>query len=511
MIPVTTAPKSVREQQLLEAHADDFSMKRDNDSKAGSFRELFKTKIVATIGPASSSAPMLKSMIEAGMSVARLNFSHGEFQTHSETIDRIRAVANAVRRRVTIMADLPGPKIRIGKLASERISLTAHQSLILTTSRIIGDQSRISVSFKSLPKVLKPGDFISLNDGYIQLEVTEVRNTDVLCLVKVGGELRSFKGLNLPGINLGVSAFTRRDRECLEFAKGKSIEAVSQSFVGRAKDLHDVRKAARKLRYDPFLIAKIERSNALDRLEEILEAADGVMVARGDLGVEIPIERIGVVQKEIIRQANRLAKPVITATQMLESMTTYRLPTRAETTDVSNAILDGTDCVMLSGESAVGAYPLESVEMLARIATFVEPTRPRVSPVEKFTLPEEKRLSILPEHLIALSIETSVNHLRPAAVFVSSVTGSTARRLASMHLPVPIVAVSPERTYLSGSAILVWRGACACDRGALLMEHLGKTLGTKKPPRGRICDSDRESANRPSSGQSSYGDNQFMI
>jgi pyruvate kinase len=265
--------------------------------------------------------------------------------------------------------------------------------------------------------------------------------------VKVGGELRSFKGLNLPGIHLGIGAFTPRDRQCLEFAKGKKIEAVSQSFVGSAKDLHDVRNAARKLGYTPFLIAKIEHLQALDRLDEILEAADGVMVARGDLGVEIPIEQIGIVQKEIIRKANRLAKPVITATQMLESMTVYRLPTRAETTDVSNAILDGTDCVMLSGESAIGAFPVESIKMLARIAAFVEPKRDEVSPAEKLTIPDSERPSILPEHLIALSIQTSVNHLRPAAVFVSSVTGLTARRLAAMHLPVPIIAVSAnERT-----------------------------------------------------------------
>jgi pyruvate kinase len=403
-----------------------------------------KTRIVATIGPASESPGVLKQMIRAGLDVARLNFSHGEFSDHKRVIRNIRAASEAVGRRVAIMADLSGPKMRVGKFGVEKIQLKAGEKFTLTTDDIVGDQHRVSVSFARLPKVVKRGEMLSLNDGYIQIEVTGVRDTDVMCIVKVGGELRSRKGLNLPGIDLGISAFTYRDRECLRFALENGVDAVSQSFVEGAADLMAVRKAARSLGHNPFLIAKIERSRALERLDEILEAADGIMIARGDLGVEVPIERIAIVQKDIMRRANQRARPVITATQMLESMTTYRLPTRAEATDVSNAILDGTDCVMLSGESAMGAYPVESVVMLARIAAAVEPTRRRVSVKEKYA-GVDLRGRIRPEHLIAISIEASLAYLQPAAIFVPSASGATARRLASLHLPVRIVAISANK------------------------------------------------------------------
>jgi len=400
-----------------------------------------KVKIVATIGPASSSPAVLEQMICAGMNVARLNFSHGEFATHGRNIENIRAAAKAAGHPVAIMADLSGPKMRIGNLGVAKIELKAGDRFTLTAEDIVGDQQRVSVSFARLPKVVKPGDTLSLNDGYIQLEITEVKGNDVACVVKVGGELRSKKGLNLPGIDLGISAFTERDRECLKFALENGVDAVSQSFVESAADMRAVRQAARELGHEPLLIAKIERSRALERLDEILGASDGLMIARGDLGVEVPIERIAVVQKDIMRRANRRAKPVITATQMLESMTTYRLPTRAEATDVSNAILDGTDCVMLSAESAMGAYPVESVAMLARIAATVEPTRRRVTVKETFTGVDLSG-RIRPEHLIALSIEASLEYLQPAAIFVPSSSGTTARRLAAMHLPVRVVAMS---------------------------------------------------------------------
>lgn len=402
-----------------------------------------KTKIVATIGPASESPAILEQMIRAGMNVARLNFSHGEFAQHQANIENIRAAASRVGRPVAIMADLSGPKMRIGNLREEKIELKASEPFTLTTEGIVGERDRVSVSFNRLPKVVKRGDLLSLNDGYIQLEVQEVRGNEVVCVVRVGGELRSRKGLNLPGIDLGISAFTERDQECLKFALEHGVDAVSQSFVEGAADINAVRQAARNLGHDPFILAKIERSRALENLDEILEAADGVMIARGDLGVEVPIERIAVVQKQIMRHANQRAKPVITATQMLESMTTYRLPTRAEATDVSNAILDGTDCVMLSGESAMGAFPVEAVTMLARIAREVEATR-RQTVVEEMYAGLDLKGKLLPEHLILVSIEASLHHLRPAAVFTRSDTGATARRLSSFHLPVWTVAISPS-------------------------------------------------------------------
>jgi pyruvate kinase len=402
-----------------------------------------KTRIVATIGPASSSLDVLERMIQAGMNVARLNFSHGEFATHQQNILTLRAAAQATGRPLAIMADLSGPKMRIGRLTAEPVQLKPGDAFTLTTDNTVGDQQRVSVSFARLPKVVKPGDRLSLNDGYIQLEVVEVRGPDVLCKVMVGGELRSRKGLNLPGIDLGVSAFTDRDRECLRFALAQGVDAVSQSFVEGAADLEAVRQAARDAGRQPFLIAKIERKRALERIDEILDAADGIMIARGDLGVEVPIERIAVIQKDLIREANRRAKPVITATQMLESMIHDSLPSRAEATDVSNAVLDGTDAVMLSAESAMGDFPVESVAMLSRIAATVEATRRRTTVKEMYGNVDLTG-KVLPLHLISIGVEASLEYLKPAAIFVRTETGASARRLAEFRLPVWIVAISPE-------------------------------------------------------------------
>nr|MCU0560189.1 pyruvate kinase [Desulfobacterales bacterium] len=251
-----------------------------------------KTKIVATIGPASDSPEVLRKLIVAGMNVARLNFSHGDFSGHSGTIKRLRDAAFAVGKPVAIMADLPGPKMRIGKLAEEPIQLIAGETFTLTTEQIPGTRQRVSVSFSELPAAVQPGDLLFLNDGYIELEVLQVSAADVVCRVEVGGELRSRKGLNLPGIELGISAFTDHDRKCLEFCGRHGVDAVSQSFVDRPSDIAEVRSAAAAMGYQPFIIAKIERSNALDRMAEIIDAADGIMVARGDLGVEIPIEEM---------------------------------------------------------------------------------------------------------------------------------------------------------------------------------------------------------------------------
>ena len=402
-----------------------------------------KTKIVCTIGPASESLEVICRLIEAGMNIARLNFSHGDFSAHKQVIDNLRVASAKTGKRLTIMADLSGPKMRIGKLALEPVELKQDDAFTLTTDDIIGDNTRVSVSFAGLPKAVKAGDTLYLNDGYIELEVTKVHGHDVTCTVKVGGELRSRKGLNLPGINLGISAFTERDHECLKFALENGVDAVSQSFVESARDIHEVRKAAQELGYHPFIIAKIERSNALANIDEIVEAADGIMIARGDLGVEVPIERIAVVQKDLMRRANMRAKPVITATQMLESMTTNKRPTRAEATDVSNAIINGTDCVMLSGESAMGNYPVESVTMLAKIAAAVEPERRQISLKEMFQgIDLTGRMK--PEHVIAGSVEASLEFVTPAAVFVPTRTGATARSVGRFRLPVWIIAVSSQ-------------------------------------------------------------------
>ena len=402
-----------------------------------------KTKIICTIGPASDSPQVLEQMILAGMNVVRLNFSHGDFSSHKGVIDKIRSASEAVGRRVAIMADLPGPKMRIGELAEEPIELVPDDRFTLTTEDIVGDSSRVSVSFSRLPQAVKPGDRLFLNDGYIEIEVEQVQGNDVICKVLVGGELRSRKGLNLPGIDLGISAFTDHDYNCLKFAMENGVDAVSQSFVETGDDILAVRKAAAEMGHDPFIIAKIERSGARNNKEGILRAADGIMIARGDLGVEIPIERIAVAQKTIMRAANLAGKPVITATQMLESMTTNRRPTRAEATDVANAILDGTDAVMLSGESAMGRYPVDAVRMLAGIAAAIEPYRTS-TPIREELRSNSETGEVNIKDLIAMSVETTLKRVTPPTVIVPTRSGATARSITRFRLPVWITAVSSQ-------------------------------------------------------------------
>jgi pyruvate kinase len=410
-----------------------------------------KTKIVATIGPASESPEMLQRLIRAGLNVARLNFSHGDFAGHAERIARIRAAERATGQRVAIMADLPGPKMRVGKIEPGPIQLLLGDALTLTSEDIVGNAQRVSMSFPRLPQVVKPGDRLFLNDGLVQLVVECVAGSEVHCRVAVGGELSSKKGLNLPGIDLGISAFTDHDRACLEFALSQGVDAVSQSFVETAADVEAVRAAAKALGRQPFIIAKIERADALLRFDEILQAADGIMVARGDLGVEVPIEQMAILQKQLIAKASLAGKPVITATQMLESMVSSRLPTRAEATDVANAILDGTDGIMLSGESAVGRYPEEAVAMLARIAAFTEANRPPTRLDDLHALSRQGPPATAAEAIAAV-VEHALETVPCAAVFVPTRTGTTARMISRFNPAVWIVAASPDAAVCQGLA-----------------------------------------------------------
>ncbi len=400
-----------------------------------------KTKIVCTIGPASDSQDILERLIRAGMNVARLNFSHGDVAEHRTVIGRIREASRTTGQRVAIMADLPGPKIRLGQFAEEPVKLRAGDIFTLTTEEIEGTGDRVSVTFAELPQAVRPGDRLFLNDGIVQLKVLESVGREVRCEVLIGGQLSSRKGLNLPGIDLGISAFTDHDRYCLTFALENGVDAISQSFVENSNDIAAVREAAADLGHDPFLIAKIERAGALDHIDDILQAADGIMVARGDLGVEIPIAQIAMAQKKLIWKANRLGKPVITATQMLESMTTNRRPTRAEATDVANAVLDGTDAVMLSGESAMGQFPVDAAEMLATIAANIEPLR-IVFPVREDLSASDRDKDVGLPDLIARSVVTTSQRITPAAVVVPTHSGATARRITRFRLPVWITAVS---------------------------------------------------------------------
>lgn len=402
---------------------------------------LKKTKIICTIGPASQSQPVLEQMIEHGMNIARINFAHGDLDAHRLMIKNVRTAAEAAGKRVAIFGDLPGPKMRIGRLAEEPIELERDASFVLQTEEILGNQERVSLDFPQLPLVVKPGDSIFMNDGYIELRVEAVEANEVQCKVRVGGMLRSYKGVNFPGIDLGISAFTENDHELLKFAAEEKLDAVSQSFVRVPADITAVRQAAAALNYEPFIIAKIERSGALKHLDAIIEAADGIMVARGDLGVEIPIEDIPSVQKQIIKKSNLASKPVITATQMLESMTGNRRPTRAEATDVANAILDGTDCVMLSGETAVGQYPVTTVSIMARLAQQTEATSPKFGISDLLKL--EKQAGTINNHdLMSLIVYMTAEMLNPIVVFSPSKSGATARRLTRFRLPQWLVAPS---------------------------------------------------------------------
>lgn len=402
-----------------------------------------KTKIVATIGPATETTEMLERLIRAGLKVARLNFSHGDFNSHAERMKRIRSAAKSVGRPVAIMADLPGPKMRVGEIEAEPIELHAGESFTLTTDDIVGNPKRVSVSFKDLPRVVKPGSKLFLNDGLVQLTVESVSGKEVHCKVLVGGELRSRKGLNLPGTVLGISAFTAHDRACLEFALEQGVDAVSQSFVENAGDIEAVRDVAAATGKRPFIIAKIERLDAIKHFDEIVNVSDGIMLARGDLGVEVPIEEMAVLQKQLIARAHIAGKPIITATQMLESMVASRLPTRAESTDVANAVLDGTDAVMLSAESAIGQYPEEAVAMLAKIAAYTESQRSPVLLAELRTRLQQSPPTTFADAITSV-VETALDIVPSVAIFVPTRSGRTARMISRLNRSLWIVAISHD-------------------------------------------------------------------
>jgi pyruvate kinase len=402
-----------------------------------------KTKIVCTIGPASQSREVLRELVLAGMNIARINFAHGNPNAHRQVIQHIRDVATETGQRVTIMGDLPGPKMRIGAIEPDPLFLERGQPFTLVAGDLTGDATRASVTFDGLSQAVQPDDRIFINDGVVKLKVEEIEGDEVHCQVLIGGELRSNKGVNFPGIDLGIGAFTENDRQWLAFAAAEGVDAVSQSFVVSAQDIADVRAAAADMNYRPFIIAKIERAGALEHMEEILAATDGIMVARGDLGVEIPIQRIAMVQKKLINQANLLGKPVITATQMLESMTYNTRPTRAEATDVANAILDGTDCVMLSGETAVGDFPVETVNVMASIALEAEPHCDGDKIVD-YEQVAGMGGELDTNDLVSMSIYVAAQTHDTVAVFTPTLSGHTARMIGRFRLPLPIFAISPN-------------------------------------------------------------------
>ena len=337
-----------------------------------------KTKIVCTIGPASKSEAVLERLMLLGMNVARLNFAHGTLDGHRQDIRRIRAVAEKLQRHCMIMVDLPGPKIRIGKLMNEPLLLEKGNEVILTVKDLVGTANQIPVDYKRLPESVSPGSLIFLNDGFIQLQVEKVSGEEVFCRTVIGGPLLSYKGLSLPGVKIFADAVSDTDLEFVAFALQEGVDVFGVSFAETADDIRKVKAFAQKNGQSAYVVAKIERAEAIVNFDEIVTAADAIMIARGDMGVQIPLEDVPAVQKKLINKANLLGRPVITATQMLLSMTENVRPTRAEVSDVANAILDGTDAVMLSEETAIGRHPVEAVEMLAKIATSAERERKAV-------------------------------------------------------------------------------------------------------------------------------------
>ncbi len=410
------------------------------------------SKIVCTIGPASRSAKIIDRLLQAGMDVARLNFSHGSHAEHAQSIALIRAAAIKRQKPVAILADLQGPKIRTGPLAgASPVLLRTGQKFVITTARVLGDSTRVSTVFRPLPREVHRGDRILLSDGLIELRVEQVRGQEVICQVVNGGALGEHKGINLPGIQLRVPALTPKDRIDLVFALKHGVNYIAVSFVRRPEDVVLAKNLVRRAGKDTPVIAKLEKPEAIESLDGILRVADGVMVARGDLGVEMSPERVPVVQKMIINRARQARRPVITATQMLESMTENPRPTRAEASDVANAIFDGSDAVMLSAETASGKYPVETVSMMARIIEDAEGSIaefPRPAPQEKLKVAET-----VAELVCHASREL---HMKLIAVFTHS--GFTARLVSRYRPLVPIVAFSPEADVRRRMA-LIW-GVC---------------------------------------------------
>jgi pyruvate kinase len=398
-----------------------------------------RTKIVATIGPASREPEVLRRLIEAGMDVARLNFSHGDLGMHAETAERVRTAAGEVGRQVAILQDLPGPKLRVGMVENEIADLRPGDDLLLMCgSTAIGNERQLSVSWAGLSDAVDPGDVIYLADGKIRLRVTSVRSGEgeVETTIEVGGAVASRQGLNIPGSTRGLQAVPEEDLEMLRFGESIGVDLVALSFVRTPEDVTSVREHTRLP-----LIAKIEKPQAMEAAEEIIRAADCVMVARGDLGIELPIQEVPLAQKKLLRLAGQLARPSITATQMLDSMVSSPRPTRAEATDVANAIFDGTDAVMLSQETAVGQYPVETVAMMASIAEHTE----RGLPYEQWTETRVRRDARDPAYTVAHSACVAARELHLAAIVTPTLSGRSARLVASYRPDVPIYALSPGR------------------------------------------------------------------
>lgn len=433
-----------------------------HDAPFAGLERTRRAKIVATLGPSCSSIEVFRQLVRAGLDVARLNFSHGTHAQKAELIRMVRQVSKEEGKPICILADLQGPKIRTGKLKGHKpVQLVAGKRLTITPREIEGNASLVGTTFKTLAENLEKGSRILLSDGLIELRVESVKGGDVVCEIVNGGMLGENKGINLPGIPVKVPSLTEKDEEDLIFAVGEGVDTIAVSFVRTADDVRHVKNRLAALKSDAWVIAKLEKPQAIEHLDSILEVTDAIMVARGDLGVEVPPEKVPAIQKHIIRRAAEYRKPVITATQMLESMIENPRPTRAEASDVANAVYDGTDSVMLSAETAAGKYPVEAVAMMAKIITETE-HQIRIDPRPALGHAASVRLSIA--ETICECMSHAADDLDVAAIAIFTETGMTARLLSKYHPDPPIFALSPFEKVINRCMLLWGTYPILCDR-----------------------------------------------
>ncbi len=422
-------------------------MLRSHVERLGWVNVSRRAKIVCTMGPATATPEKVAELVSSGMNVARLNFSHGSHEDHRQVYEMVRAAAKESGRAVGILADLQGPKIRLGKFAAGPVEWRTGDVVRITVDDVQGTHDRVSTTYKGLANDAKPGDSLLVDDGKVGLVVREVDGNDVVCEVVEGGPVSDHKGLSMPGMDISVPALSEKDVEDLEFALELGVDFIALSFVRSPADIDVVHQVMDRVGRRAPVIAKLEKPEAVENLEAIVLAFDGIMVARGDLGVELPLEHVPLVQKKAIRIARENAKPIIVATQMLDSMINNSRPTRAEASDVANAVLDGTDAVMLSGETSVGRYPVETVQTMARIVEAVEAGSTTPPPLSH--VPRTKR------GVISYAARDIGERLNAKALVAFTQSGDTVRRLARLHTRLPLLAFTPEESVRSQLA-LTW-------------------------------------------------------
>lgn len=399
-----------------------------------------KTKIVATIGPVTENEKTLKELVESGLNVVRLNFSHGSYEEHKKRIDLTRKVSESLNTPIAVLQDLSGPKIRIGDFETESVLLEKGKTITLTTDEVIGTKEKVSVNYPDLPKEVKKGEVIFLNDGKQKLKVEDITEKEIVCKILIGGEIKGRRGLNFPDSKLSISSLTEKDWKDVDFGIENDVDFMAISFVRNPSDITELKNYLKKKDSNISIIAKIETREAIENIDEIISKSDGVMVARGDLAVEISAEEVPITQKMIIKKCNQLGKPVITATQLLYSMTHSPTPTRAEVNDIANAILDGTDAVMLSEETTIGSHPVDAVKTMTQVALYTERFFPYEDVLEHHHLLQKNVTSS-----VSYSVVNTAHDIDARAIIALSVSGFTARMISRYKPARPVLVITPER------------------------------------------------------------------